>query len=165
MRKFLIRHAPPGIPLRQEIYCFLIGHLCAFLLSLGFLANYLEARRMLFDHVNGKRLLIEGAVITDFPQLLRFTALGYFAVVCFMLGLILNHYIYYRQGSMSIYLMKRLPRPGERHLRALTLPLLAILLTVLVALILRFLYFTIYLLATPVECLPEQVWKQLWRLF
>jgi hypothetical protein len=66
---------------------------------------------------------------------------------------------------MSIYLMKRLPDPSERHRRALMLPLLAIAATVVLAILLRLIYFAVYLLATPKTCLPDEVWQQLWRLF
>ena len=164
MRKWLKKCTPPGIPLRGELSFLLLGNLCALLLSFGFLANYHTARMSLFDFIGGKRVLIEEAQIADFTELIHRTLWGFAVVALAMSGMILYHYFYYRQGSKSIYLMKRLPNPWERHLRALALPLAAILATVLLAVLIRFLYFVLYLLATPKECLPPQVWQQLWRL-
>ena len=156
---------PPGIPLRRELSFLLGGYLLALLFSFQYLARYSEARGELFEYVAGLRVLREGAVIADFTLLMRHAAFGFFAVACALLGLAVFHYAYYRQGSMSIYLMKRLPRRRERHVRALAFPLCAIVLTGLAAFVLRFLYFVLYLLATPEGCLPAQVWQQFWRFF
>lgn len=163
--KLRSRMTPPGIPLRREISFLLFGYLLALLFSFQYLARYVEARQDLFEWVAGRRVLREGAVIADFPILMRQATFGFFAVACALLGLAVFHYIYYRQGSMSIYLMKRLPRRAERHVRALAFPLSAVVLTGAAAFLLRFLYFVLYLCATPKGCLPAQVWQQFWRFF
>lgn len=161
--KLFSRLTPPGIPLRRELSFLLGGYLLAFLFSCQYLARYSEARGELFEYVAGRRVLCEGAVITDFTVLMRFSTFGFFAVACALLGLAVFHYAYYRQESMSIYLMKRLPCRRERHVRALAFPLAAIVLTGAAAFLLRFLYFVLYLCATPDGCLPAQVWQQFWR--
>lgn len=165
MNKFLTRHTPPGIEWQQEMSAFLLGQTLSLLFSLGFFANYLEARSNLFEYAAGKRYLIEGAQIADFHGMTRIWFLGFGMMVFYLLGLILHHYLYYRRGTMSIYLMKRLPNRRERHRRALMVPCLSILATAATALTLRFLYFAVYLLATPKVCLPDEVWQQLWRIF
>jgi len=165
MRKFLARSTPPGISAAGEVKFFLIWQGLAVLFSLGTLARYLSARNTLFEWAAGHRYLVDGAVIADFRTLIGPYFLGFGMVLCAMLGGIIGHYAYYRRGSMSIYLMRRLPRPFERHRRALTLPLLGAALTAVLALLVYLLYFVIYLLATPKVCLPDEVWRQLWRIF
>ena len=165
MRNFFNRNSPPGMELKQEWCVFLIGNIGSMVLSfLGFMGKYLEARRQLFTYFEfGKKELIEGAIITPFLNLLGGYLAGFFWVACFLLGNIVYHYTYYRQGSMSIYLMKRLPHKGEIHRRALVLPCLAILATIAVALATILFFYIIYILATPVVCLPYEALREIGR--
>ncbi len=165
MIKFFTRHAPPGIEVKQELGVFLLAQVLSLLFSLQFFVQYQDARARLFHTVDGKRYLIEGARIADFHDILGISLFGFGLAAVSMLGLAVYHYVYYRQGSMSIYLMKRLPDPAERHRRALTLPLLAMLASILAALAVLLIYFAVYLLATPGICLPDEVWRQLWRIY
>ena len=164
MLNYLERHAPPGLDLRTELYTFIIGNGLSVLVSfLAFLDKYLDARRQLFTYENGIRERIGGAVMTPFPQLFSVYFSGFFLVALVMLGFIIHHYAYYRQGSMSQYLMKRLPRKSERHIRALTLPCLAVLATAAVAFAAILFYFMIYVLATPTACLPFVALREIGR--
>ena len=164
MIEFLRRHSPPGIDLKQECHIFLIGNMASVLVSFfAFLDKYLDARRQLFTYENGIRERIEGAVMTPFHQLFSVYFSGFFLVAIVMLGFIIYHYAYYRQGSMSLYLMKRLPQKSERHRRALTLPCLAVLATAAVALVTILFYFIIYVLATPMACLPFVALREIGR--
>ena len=165
MRKFLNRSTPPGVDAAAECRHLILWLSLAAAFSLGTLANYLSAYNDLFEIVAGRRYLIEGAVIENFYRLTGVYFQGFTLLVPAILGLAVFHYAYYRRESMSIYLMKRLPDRAERHRRALTLPLLAIAATALLAALLRLIYFAVYLLATPKICLPDDVWQQLWRLF
>ena len=165
MRKFWNRCTPPGVDADKELRQIVLWLSLAAGFSLGTLANYLNARAELFETVAGQRYLIEGAVIEDFNRLTGAYFQGFTLLIPAILGLIIFHYTYYRRESMSIYLMKRLPNPTERHRRALTLPLLAIAAVAVLAVLMRMIYFTVYLLATPKTCLPDGVWQQLWRLF
>ena len=164
MSKFFTRHTPPGVDPWQEIGAFLLGQVLSLFFSLQFFGHYQSARARLFHTVDGKRYLIEGAKIADFHDILGISLFGFGLVAVSMLGFAVYHYAYYRQGSMSIYLMKRLPDPAERHRRALTLPILAMLASALAALIVLLIYFVVYLLVTPKVCLPDEVWRQLWRI-
>ena len=165
MRKFFSRCTPPGVDAAKECKLLILWLALAAGFSLGTLANYLIAHNELFEIVAGQRYLIEGAVIADFHWITGVYFHGFILLIPAILGLAVFHYAYYRRESMSIYLMKRLPDPAERHRRALTLPLLAIAATVLLAAWMRVIYFALYLLATPKICLPDEVWQQLWRLF
>jgi hypothetical protein len=165
MRNFLNRSTPPGVDARRELHQIILWLSLAGGFSLGTLVNYLNARAELFETRAGQRCLIDGAVIEDFTRMTGAYFQGFTLVTLAILGLIAFHYSYYRRESMSIYLMKRLPACGERHRRALTLPLLAVAATVVLAALLLTVYFAVYLLATPKICLPDEVWQQLWRLF
>jgi len=155
MREAIMRLLPPGFPEAQEIRLFLIGNSASAVVALfGFLANYSEARDRLFDYADGRRTLIEGAYIEGFSSLLGLYFMGFVFVSCWMLGNVVAHYAYYRQGSMSLYLMKRLPKRGERHLRAWAVPCLSVVASGAVALLTVLICFVIYLIATPRGCLP-----------
>ena len=155
IRDLIVRLLPPGFPEGQAIRLFWIGNsLSAVVGLLGFLANFSEARDRLFDYIDGKRLLIDGACIDGFSSLLGHYFMGFVFVTFWMLVTVVSHYAYYRQGSMSLYLMKRLPKRNERHLRAWAVPCLSIALSWAVALFTVLICFVIYLIATPRGCLP-----------
>lgn len=64
------------------------------------------------------------------------------------------YYTYHYQGSKMMYLMKRLPDKWEVHRRCWTLPLAGTALLCVWMLVLRMLYFAIYMVCTPSQCLP-----------
>ena len=161
---FLKKLVPPGMEYKPELRFYITGLICAGLYSLSFFIRYFDARYELYEHYDYKSVLIDGAKIADFSSLLGYALVGFaFLAVC-MLGFIVYHYLYYRQGSKSIYLMKRLPSKLELHKRAIALPLLAILGCLVAALIVMLLYFAVYMLATPKQCLLPNQWQKLWRL-
>ena len=164
MNEFFKRNSPPGIDLRQEWRVFLIGNIASVFISFfAFIDKYLDARNQLFTYQIDKKILIEGEIIAPFSSLFSVYFSGFFFVACFMLGFIIYHYAYYRQDSMSIYLMKRLPDKRELHRRALTVPGLAVLATIGVAIAAILFYFIIYILATPKACLPYEALLKIWR--
>lgn len=164
MNEFFKRNSPPGVDLKQEWKVFLIGNIGSVLISFfAFLDRYLDARRQLFTYAEGIRERIDGAIIAPFHTMINFYFVGFFFVICFMLGYIIYHYAYYRQDSMSIYLMKRLPNKRELHRRALTVPCIAALATVGVAIAAILFYYIIYFLATPKACLPYATLREIWR--
>lgn len=132
--------------------CFALA--AAVLGSLEIVGNYLSARDELFQTVNRHRVLIPGAVIQPFGSLIG-TGLRFFPLFWLFLGLeVVSAYRYHKKGSKSIYLMRRLPDRWELHRRCWGLPVVcwagsAALMGVLLAL-----YFVIYLVFTPAECLP-----------
>ena len=164
MNEFFKRNSPPGIDLKQEWRVFLIGNIVSVCISFfAFIDKYIDARNQLFFYEIDKRMLIDGAIIAPFSSLFSVYFSGFFFVSCFMLGYVIYHYLYYRQDSMSIYLMKRLPNKRELHRRALTVPCLAFLATIGVALAAILFYFIIYILATPKACLPYAALREIWR--
>ena len=153
----LEKYAPPGIDFANQLKFCLIGLSAAFGWSVSYLAKYLTARANLYEYSMVGQGLREGAVITDFGQLVHegldsFDGFLVFYIV--MLGLLVYHYLYYYQGSKSIYLMRRLPDRWEMHRRSVTLPFMAIMVGSLTELALWMLYYGIYLVCTPPQCLP-----------
>lgn len=164
MNEFIKRNSPPGIDLKQEWRVFLIGNIVSVCISFfAFIDKYIDARNQLFVYEIDKKMLIEGAIIAPFSSLFSVYFSGFFLVACFLLGYVIHHYLYFRQDSMSIYLMKRLPDKRELHRRALTVPCLAVLATIGVALAAILFYFIIYILATPKACLPYAALREIWR--
>ena len=139
------------------------GNLFALLGSLSFFKHYFEARASLFTEGESAHL-IEGAVMTDFPSVLRFALIGFpFVAVC-MLAFVIYHYSYFYQNGKSIYLMRRLPNKTELHKRAWTFPLLLAAATLFIAICLLLFYFAFYRIATPNLCLSPYGWQKMWGL-
>ena len=148
--------APPGTNTEKERGLFLILEVIAVVFAVFCFANsYGTAREMLFDYVGGERALIQGAVIAPFSEVIRGNLLMFLPALAAMPALVLAHYLSYRRGSMSIYLMKRLPDKNLIHRQCWSLPLLGSLLLVLTAAILVGVFYLFYWYATPAVCLPE----------
>ena len=153
--KWLEKYAPPGMDVGSEVMWYGGVILIATLQSLiTFLSRYGEALSMLYTTRGGKRVLVEGAIMAYFQELMS----GVFVlmVIACMLTLvrISYYYIYHYQGSKMMYLMKRLPDRWEVHRRCFTLPVAGAVLIGIWAMILNMLYFTIYIICTPSQCLP-----------
>ncbi len=162
----LTRWAPPGLNLKPEKHFFVTGMACAVLYSFTFFIHYGNALSDLYIYssVSNTRTLLPGAVMPDFYILLERYWAGLAVLAMCMLALIIYHYVYHRQGSKSIYLMRRLPNRWELHRRCLTLPLIASLLCLLTAITLLLLFFGTYLAFTPRECLTPHQWQKLWSV-
>ena len=167
VKNFTVRYSPPGAELKSEWVVYLFGNITAFAVSLMFFASYASARSELYnyDRVQKKYILNEAATMQGFSDILGGYLLGFVLIGVIMLSFIIFRYSYYRQGSKSIYLMKRLPERNEIHKRAIPLPVIASLSCLIYAFILRFFYFAVYMIATPNKCLPAGAWVELWRLF
>lgn len=166
INNFLTEYSPPAMDLKPEKRVFIWGIIISNIYSLlYYFTNYTDALRNLYEYIYGKRVLIENAVMPDFRSLLGYSFIGFWIVAAAMAGFIIYRYAYYRQGSMSIYLMKRLPQKYEIHKRALTLPIIVILLSLINAFVLLMIYYSVYMLATPKTCLSPDQWQILWRLF
>ena len=164
MTEFFRRNSPPGMDLMQERKVFAVGNVISALVGiLVFLDRYRGAYNDLFlyfgvagagNATDVEKVLRKDTVIVPFHQLLDGFFFCFYIVATVMLCFIIFHYAYFRQGSMSIYLMKRLPDRRELHRRALTVPCLGALGTFAVAAVTAFLCYIIYLTVTPKVCLP-----------
>ena len=152
------KYTPPGIVFTKQLTLCLTGISAAFGWSWSFLVKYLTVRSELFERTMLGLVIRDGAVMQDFWKLMRedMDSLdGFLVFYLVMLGLIVYHYLYYYQGSKSIYLMRRLPNRWEMHRRNMALPFMAIVLGFLAEILVVLLYYGIYMTCTPAQCLPH----------
>ena len=153
----LEKYTPPGIEFANQLKLCLIGLSAAIGWSISYFAKYFTARSNLYTYSPAGEVLREGAIMREFSVLLHdgWDSLdGFLMFYIVMLGLLVYHYLYYYQGSKSIYLMRRLPDKWELHRRCVVLPFAAILVGALTEIGLLLLYYGIYLVFTPQQCLP-----------
>ena len=164
MKPDLSRFVPAGIDAVQEGKWVLKGLGCSAGFSfLLFIIRCSRARGDLFTTRLGKRVLIEGAVMSGFRDVLGIAFAGFAVLALAMLALAAYHYVYHRIGSRSIYLMRRLPDRSELHRRCLALPAAGIVCCVCAAFLLLCIYYWIYIAMTPAQCLVPGQWQALWR--
>lgn len=163
MGKFDIsRYAPPGFNVKAEIHFFITGLAAAAIFSSVFFLQYkLSLDALYIDQV--KKTLIPGIVMDDFSEILGIYLYGFFILALCMAGMIIFHYSYHHKDSKSIYLMKRLPDRSELHKRCLILPISASLLSLLTAFIIMLIYFGVYMIFTPEQCIASDQWEKIWR--
>ena len=161
--RFLKKNSPPGLDASPFVRTAMIGGVIAFLISLIFVGRYRTALASLYVYTKDGYVLDTTLSMPDFCELIEGTLLGFAVEAISLLGIVIYNYLYYRQGRRSIYLMKRLPNRFERHRRALAVPVLLALCCAAAAMILMLLYFALYMIATPRECLTAGQWYKLWR--
>ena len=81
-----------------------------------------------------------------------FEMFGVFFLAMLLLGV--GHHLLHRKSSMSVYLMRRLPDRWEYLRRCWSIPLLAIAAGAVEMLLLRVVYYAVYLLLTSQAFLP-----------
>ncbi len=86
-------------------------------------------------------------------------------IIAFMLAAIAMHYAHHHSGSKSIYLMRRLPSRWELHRRCLAGPIIFILIAIAVALVLFFIFYSVYMIFTPDEWLTHDQLKKLFMFW
>ena len=167
MKKLTQRLSPPGMNVKAEKAITMIGLILSVLWgTLYFFTNYTYARDALFTVRNGKRMLLQGAEISDFALAVDpGMVIGFYVTILIIAGFTVFRLAYFYQGSKSIYLMRRLPQKGETAKRVLALPALWIAGTALIMLLFTGLMAAVYLLATPKGCLPAQPFKDVWEVF
>lgn len=122
--------------------------------------NYLNARDALYEIVppvgvvTPHRVLVPGAVMKPFGDLIQ-GSLNFFPLFwLFMAWEVIDCYLYHRRDTMSMYLMRRLPDKRELHRRCWGRPLICTVGSVALMAAILGVYFAIYLVFTPKECLP-----------
>lgn len=160
--QWMTRQVPPGLDWWTELKWAVSGLVVGALWSLtAFSYQFSNALRRLYDWVGGKSILVESRTIDPFPELLYQAMAGLLLGILLTIPLACYHYAYHYLGSRSIYLMRRLPDGWELWRRCLTVPALLAVVFLLTIELLTFLYFLIFLLATPDACLPIEPWRQL----
>lgn len=155
MKEKLQHMLPPGFTLALEASLFWGGE--ALVLAVFFPTAFYHLRcavSALYAVDQPTPTLLPGAMLPDVWTLLHGAFYGLFIVLLCLPLLTAIHYLSYRRGSMSIYLMRRLPSPWLLHQQCWTLPLIALVLYLLTAALLFALFFLCYLHSAPISCLP-----------
>lgn len=153
---------PPGMTMGGELGFFAIGCGIALCYSWGFFGRLFNAIDELYHYLHGERQLIPGAVMPPFYEIFDHAWLWYFLLLLCMIGYGIYHAAYYRQGSKSIYLMRRLPDRMAYYRYTWTSTVCAVLLCLLFAMLCLLLSYGIYLWCTPDECLTDGQWALFW---
>lgn len=155
----LERYFPLGFPGVRAVRWLLAGLGGAALwFFFTFVNGYVATWRSLFDVVHGERILLPGAVVRPFPELMERAPAGLLLLAVCLVGLAGLHYGWHRMGSRSIYRMRLLPSPWELRRRCLTAPALGLAACALVWLILALVCALCYYYLTPAGHLPPEPW-------
>lgn len=158
---------PPGVDYKKEVRYFLCALLFTFLSSMvWFFIRFQDFHRNLYNTADrlGEQIVIEGAMMPDFKLVLGGCLLGFAVLVLCAAAGAGYHYLYYFQGSKSVYLMKRLPKRWELLKRCTVLPAMAVFICLATAFVLLLIYYWYYISNTPPECLAPGQWQKLWAL-
>lgn len=163
---FVSRRVPPGFDWEKELAWMRTALICAvvfgslvFLISLGVNISNLYEPKWKPELVNGYVStgigLKEGAVMREVSAVLEWTRVGFALTGVLLVMMVVSHYRYYRQGSMSIYLMKRLPDRREYHRRNFSFVLILAAVSLAMMVLMSLIHYGMYLLFTPKGCLPS----------
>lgn len=154
------RHLPPGWNWENLKSNLLWGHFFSSLTILSFLSRYFRALDALYIYTQQPggvllRELVPTRTITPFRYLILGTP--WLGLVCFTFVMAIQVWRYYASfsnGSMSIYLMRRLPDRMELHRRCWMQPLLSAAAELLLFGALTGLCWLLWYFVTPAPCRP-----------
>ncbi len=161
----LTRLFPAGLDVRRELRaagCLLAAGVMYSVVT--FLYRYGRAYDALFEqtYVSGAaRVLRSGAVMVGLGELVPGGLIVLHTLPFFALGLGAFHLFYHRQGSRSIYLMRRLPQRGELTRRVWAFPLVLVFVWLLTLTLLATLHYLYYTVRTPAPCIPAGQLREL----
>ena len=165
MKLDLSRHAPPGMPLKEEKTVYIVGMAFSAIFGLSSFTSRFSNHLAELYWVNGStKTLKVGAIMPDFVEILDGTLVGFFVLSACFLAQIAAHYVYHYQGSKSIYTMRRLPNRRELHRRCLTLPVLAATIFLIMAFVFLLIFYADYMIVTPDVCLTPDQWQKIWSV-
>lgn len=152
----LWKHFPPGYEYETErnMSVLLLGLAAA--LSLQYFARLSDACEMLYyvDRFAARKVR-PGAVAASFGQLAFPYGSLFLPYYLFLAIMMVYHYLYYYRDTKSIYLMRRLPERGVLAKSCVQAPLLGMAAGALTMAALCLLYYGLYLLVMPGECMPR----------
>ena len=101
-----------------------------------------------------EKVVRQGARIVPFEEIISYNFMMLWLVLFLLIITAVKHYLYYRHGSKSIYLVRRLPDRRYVWKTCVLGPLIGMGITLVVIGVLRLVYWLIYIGVTPAECLP-----------
>lgn len=156
------RFLPLTISRRAVIQGFGLGVLASLLCNCYFIYTYGQANRALYYITPEHKILRPDATMPTFSALLGISLYGCLAAALAMIPVAWIFWNSHTMGSKSIYTMRRLPNRWELHRRCFTVPALAAVGFLLLAVALWGLNFAIYWNYTPPSYLPTSMWEALW---
>ena len=153
---FIWNLVPPGTKAKRELIWIIIGLILSAAASCLFIYRYcINYRSLLYAQNVCKRSGLEfTGTMPSFTSLLGGSLSGFLIMIAAMAMLALAHRSSFRSGSMSIYLMKRLPQKGDFLKYTWGMPALGAALSIITGLVILFIYLAVYHLATPAAWLP-----------
>lgn len=121
--------------------------------GIHFLLKYLRQLSRLYRVTGTRRVLLPGAQMVPFGDVIRGGGTFYPVLLIGAAALALEHYLGHYRGSKSVYLMRRLPDRWEYHRRCLAVPVLTVLAAAAAFGLQTGLHYLCYLLLTPKGCL------------
>ena len=146
-------YAPLGFLIGKEISAWMFCIIASTCWCMRFLVRYMDYRGQLFEIRGSRKILIENAKMPNFEFLTKDLFEIFGVVLLFCALVVVYHYYYHSQGSKMMYLMRRLPNKWELHIRCFTLPVIASVISIIYMLVLRLLFYSIYIFCTPQQCL------------
>ena len=156
--KTLARYLPLGLDTKATFQRICVVFDIAFLFTLPAPLCIYAQYNNLFYKEGGKKIFYKDTMMPMFSEIILpwFLLFGVILLGCIIA--IVTFYLYHRQGSMSIYTMRRLPDRWDLHRRCLTVPLLSALLAIVIAALLMALYYAFYCWLVPFRCIvPNQI--------
>jgi len=146
---------PPSVPAESVRGAAALGLTAGTIVSLfDFFTRYGHAKEMLYTMKNFKRILIPGAIIRPYSEMIGATVTVFAVLAVVALTSAVLMYASFYQGGRSIYLMRRLPDSCRTLRRYVwTVPVRLALLSLLWGLALLVIYYLIWRFATPAQCL------------
>lgn len=155
MKERLKKYYPPGYDYIKEwisvISWFVVGLIFSMIL---FFTELVATNRKLFITSDGLKL-IEGAIVRPFMKLMEGQLTCFIPMFIFLLVMMVYHYIYYYQGTKSIYVMRRLSSKKYIFKSCIEGTIVGAVTGLAAMCVLFALYYLIYYLAIPSECMPR----------
>ena len=145
---------PPGYEYEWERNSAVLLFGIGVALSLQFFGRLYQAAEALYEYTDRGRVLREDVVAASFGHLVTGHWGLYVPLVLFLTAMMIYHYIYYYRVTRSIYLMRRLPGRGVVLKSCVAGPLTGLGMVIVILALLYLMYYGIYLLVIPGECLP-----------
>lgn len=148
------KYFPPGYDYgrEQNTAFFLFGF--GAVLSIQYYWRLYQATEELYLHRDGKRILREAVLAQPFGQLLSAQWMFFLPFFLFLLAMAVNHYLYYLSAGGCLNLMRRLPGRGVLLKSCTQVPVFLMIAGTLLLEFLYLLYYIVYLLMIPSQCLP-----------
>lgn len=156
MRERMKNRFPPGYEYEREmiLFCVVLG--CGIFISLDFLFRLADqVEELYYYNQDAAEVLRPYAAAASFRRLAAGSLWGFGMEVLYLGAAALDHWLYYRRASRSIYLMKRLPRRGVLTKSCLLGPLTGMIILAGTMLVVYLFYYLCYRLRIPEECMPR----------